>query len=167
MSDGRMSAREALRITVAANPVMRGAELAAKLGISRARVYQILKEEHLALTPPSRFMQDRRSRTGIREPIFGKYQRVNPTVIGTISELLVAADLMARGYTAFFPLVRTCKLDLVATSHDGTIVLRIEVRSGHRGRDGKIKYSTRPSDQRDHYAIVASGEQIAYEPPLP
>jgi hypothetical protein len=86
------------------------------------------------------------------------------SAVGSVSELLVAADLTARGWSVFFPLFRA-RCDLIACSWDAGIVRRFEVRSGKR-RNGTAGFQKTSNDVCDHYAIVISGEPIIYEPEL-
>jgi hypothetical protein len=87
-----------------------------------------------------------------------------------VSELLAAADLLARGYTVYAPLNRHAgHADLIALPRgggDGPITL--EVRSGHRNPNtGTTTWNRFPRNNADHYAVVVTGEVVVYEPPIP
>jgi hypothetical protein len=94
---------------------------------------------------------------------------VSAVTAGTISELLVAADLMARGYVVYFPLMkRTAHVDLIATpSNPDRLPLRIEVRSGTIGARGQVRYAKKADSRADHHAVVMTGEPVHYKPELP
>ena len=91
------------------------AEAAREIGISRQRVHQIAKT--IGVTFPDKRMLPRqfpvpapKSRVitgGVDTPI-------NHTVAGTICELLVAADLMARGYQVFLPVIPSKGHDIMS-----------------------------------------------------
>lgn len=65
--------------------------------------------------------------------------RLSTGVVGAIGELVVSADLMRRGYAVFRAVSPSCYSDLIAKK-DGR-VLEIEVRTMHRGRNGKPYFS--------------------------
>ncbi len=149
-------------------PITSVRELVALTGVSRQRVHQILRKEGLDV-PTERELRAARGivvRPVSRMPIEGPTVHITASAAGTISELMVAADLTTRGWTVFFPLVRTAKCDLLVLSADGTQTRRIEVRSGKRFRTS-LAYNAKPTDTRDHYAIVLSGEPVIFNPPLP
>ena len=87
--------------------------------------------------------------------------------IGAIAELVVAADLMRRGYEVYRAISPCSGADLVVLC--GSKMLRIEVRTGHRTIGG-LKWPKTPRDhgRYDHYAVVLhSTGEIFYEPALP
>lgn len=101
------------------------------------------------------------------------YRAVNPHVgtlcsgsIGALGELVVAIDLLKRGFEVFRAISPASTCDL-AVLRDGKL-LRIEVRTGHRTATGTLMFRRSGTDQRDHYAVVihADGPAIHYEPPL-
>ena len=89
---------------------------------------------------------------------------INSTAAGRVSELLVAADLIARGWHVFFPLDYRKGHDLIACGN-GRIV-SFEVRSGHRGKTGRLCFQRNHIMRSDHYAVAVTGEPVAYEPAL-
>ena len=133
---------------------------AREMGISRQRVYQLAREMGIE------FRKERR--TGGCEPrlVTGgiAVSRVNPSVAGKISELLVAADLMARGWQVFFPVYSNKGHDIVAIKNDK--IITVEVRSGSKSKTGVISCFKRPEDHSDYYGIVVTGEPVHYEPAL-
>lgn len=87
--------------------------------------------------------------------------------IGAIAELMVAADLMKRGYEVFRALSPSCSCDL-AILKNGRL-LRIEVRTAHRIPRGLVWARNKSTEDRhDHYALVLHSENlVTYEPELP
>jgi hypothetical protein len=72
--------------------------------------------------------------------------------IGAMSELLVAADLMKGGWSVFRALSPACFCDLVAYKDDQCRFL--EVRTGYRGVNGKLMFSTRLHGNATEFAVV-------------
>lgn len=162
-----MTARDTLRALVEADPTLTQSQLATLLGVTRQRVSQLVRAEGLTVRKgppgvgersPANAPQSRVLTGGVPTPI-------SHTVAGLIGELLTAADLMARGYTVFFPLSRTAVCDLVAIHRTGS-VLTIEVRCATRKGD-RLVWSRKDSSLANHFALVVTGEPVSYEPPLP
>ena len=94
---------------------------------------------------------------------------------GALSELLVAADLMAKGYEVFRALSPSCSCDLIANNGKG--LLRIECRTGSKNPNTGIysfakngMHSKWDESVLDHYAAIYytdKGYEIQYIPPLP
>lgn len=139
--------------------------IATELGVSRQHVYQVARRHKIDLpqnmTPrvftPRRSPQPRIQTGGIMA-------KVNHSVAGTISELLVAADLMARGWQVFLPVIASRGHDVIATK-DGKIAT-FEVRSAHRNATGTIKFARKADCLSDYYGLVITGEPVAYEPDI-
>lgn len=93
--------------------------------------------------------------------------KLSTSTVGTISELLVASDLLAAGYDVFKSLSPACCCDL-AILKEGKLY-RVEVTTAHYGPSGK-RMSPR-KDNFQNYDIVAyvlrAGKEIEYEPQLP
>lgn len=87
---------------------------------------------------------------------------------GAISELLVAADLLDKGFDVFRALSQHASCDLIALDADGS-VSRIEVRTANRRRgiesNGQVIPNCRPTDKCDLYAFVTDGDVIEYVTP--
>lgn len=161
-----MKTIEKIQALVAENPAISCSEVAQKLGLTRQRISSVCKDGGIVLAPayPAR---DRRG-VGYPRVITGGIQTMlNHTVGGTISELLVAADLMARGYKPYTPLVRQRSHDIIAITPCGEL-LTFEVKSGKRRDDGNgYTFAAAPRDaQSDHYAVVITGEPVIYKPEL-
>ncbi len=96
--------------------------------------------------------------------------------MGTISELIVASDLMLRGYEVFRALSPASSCDLLAMGSDG--ILRIEVRTGcfnpatgrvSWSRNTTMSHGKRSDADLDHYAVVTYQDGvpvITYEPAI-
>src|SRR5215831_13192242 len=101
-------------------------DIARELGVSPQRVSQILQEEGLRVP---RYAITRHSLSGVtnyeRGPPMPRiitavpFGRVTNAATGTVSELIAAADLLARGWNVFFPMVRVSKHDLIITDPTG------------------------------------------------
>jgi hypothetical protein len=86
--------------------------------------------------------------------------------VGAISELLVAADLLGRGYEVFRAVSPACSCDLAILSSG--VLTRVEVRTGVIGKTGKVYVSfSKKHDvgRSDVLAVVVNG-QITYTPEL-
>lgn len=150
------------------NPSASASDIAKELGISRQYVYVVFKEVGLRTD-----VGGYRPRKVISAPpaarvvTGGILVRISHTTAGTIGELLVAADLMARGFNVFHPLVRSKALcDLIAQNRQTGALERIEVRCGSR-RAGYI-HANKSADtsKYDRFAIVMTGEVVKYIPPF-
>jgi hypothetical protein len=76
--------------------------------------------------------------------------------IGAIGELFVCADLLGKGYEVFRSVSPTCSCDLVI--FDGCSLLRVEVRTGCRSMDDRIRYSG--STRADVMAVYVPSEKL-------
>lgn len=84
---------------------------------------------------------------------------------GAVAELVVAADLMRRGYEVFRALSPSCSCDL-AVLRDGLLV-RVEVRTGNRLTSGDVCVPLRERDKGRHDVMavyVAKDAAIEYSP---
>lgn len=99
------------------------------------------------------------------------YKKHNPTsgdsknkgATGAASELLVAADLLRRGYHVFRSVAPDGACDLLILQ--GKSVLRIEVKTAYRNRDGTIGWPNvvRQEGRHDILAIAVAGD-VHYKP---
>lgn len=156
-------------------------EIAAAMQVSRQRIYQVAAREGIALkrpavTPPlapepaGGAAAARRRRPG-KAPVNvprlitgGVPLQINSTATGRVAEILVMADLIARGWHVYAPLLDSRRgHDLIACGN-GRMV-SFEVRSGRRRPSG-VKFDRDMVVRSDHYAIVVTGEPVAYDPPL-
>lgn len=143
-------------------------EIAVALGISYSRSYQFAKANGIPL--PKRRYGPHPSRNRPAPPskprllTGGVPVQVSSAVVGKVSEVLVAADLMARGWHVYLPLVHRNGHDVIATS-DGRIIT-VEVRSAYRTQTGNISFTRTRGCKSSHYALVVTGEPVLYEPEL-
>lgn len=70
---------------------------------------------------------------------------ISTGTVGAMSEMVVAVDLMKRGYSVFRALSQSCLCDLVAYK-DGKSLL-IEVRTGYEQDNGKMFFPTNVRDK--------------------
>lgn len=150
----------------------RAGDIGRELGITRQRVHQLAKQMGLALPPPPKVVRSPTEYKPIsyksRAPLVmtgGVHTHLNSKVAGKIAELLVAADLMARGWQIYFPLNPNSHCDLVATLNDD--IISFEVRSAYRTKAGALVYNKKLHSTAKHYALVITGEPIEYLPHLP
>lgn len=147
-----MSARQVIeRACVGCGNTIRGARLAhRKFCGDRCRI------EHWRL------------RHNRRHPVFPTAARLSTGVVGAVSELIVSADLLGRGYEVFRSVSQSCSCDLAALKN-GTF-LRIEVRTGSVNKQGVMTCSLSKNDigRSDVLAVVdLSSNRIEYRPDLP
>lgn len=141
--------------------------IARKLGVTRQAVY--LASERFGIPLP-RYHLEHTRRGSATVPVArvttgGVQAPINHSVAGSICELLVAADLMARGWAAFMPVIASKGHDLIGVKDD--LVITIEVRSAYRNAAGKLIFAKKPDCRSAHYALCVTGEPVAYEPALP
>jgi hypothetical protein len=87
------------------------------------------------------------------------------TATGALSELLVATDLMRRGYDVFRALSPSSPCDLIILQ--GVATQRVEVRTGHRSPTGRLiaPIGNKDVGRSDIVAIVYDkGKHIVYLP---
>lgn len=97
------------------------------------------------------------------KPFFGG----NGLMVGARAELIVCADLLARGYSAYRSESRT-GIDLVALVGDDLTPLKIEVRSGKKSNNGSVSYAAIPKHQQryDVLAVAIPTGEVYYYGPL-
>lgn len=160
--------RQRVRELATDEPNLNMTDIAGRLGVSRERVRQIVDQESLNVPRGVTGIRSRKAPAPPAPRILtgGVAVKITHTAAGLIGELLVAADLTARGYVVFFPLSRTSACDLVSLSPDG-LLEKIEVRCGTR-HGGTIRYNRKLiGGVHDRYAIVVTGEPVVYRPELP
>jgi hypothetical protein len=159
----KQTTRERVRQLVKDEPTLNLSDIARRVGVSRERVRQLVESEGLA--PPLGVVGYKPRSPASRVITGGVPTPINHTVAGTIAELLVAADLSARGLIVFFPLVRTAACDLMTLDRSGHVE-RIEVRCGHRSGK-RVVFNQKDKSKSDRRAVVITGEPVIYEPPMP
>ena len=155
-----MTAKEHIAALRAENPNLPAATIAEQVGISRQRVSQLLTDLGLPTKIP------REHRRGPLTKMYRYGPRTVPCVIGSISELIVAMDLLSRGLDVHRSLTPNSVVDLIAMSRTSTEIARVEVRSGKLNRLGQPNAS-RPTHARyDIFAITLPDGEIVYSPPI-
>lgn len=173
-----MSARDQVVEIIRSGERITISEIAARCGVSRQRIHRILRQEGLRAPVDGRLHPRRPSSpdsSQMAPPVVtgGIPESVSKTAGGQISELLAAADLLARGYRPFRPVVGNSLFDIVAINPRTGAILTIEVKSG-RKIDGRLVFQRNScvkvrhcESEPDHYAVVCKGEPVEYVPPLP
>jgi hypothetical protein len=149
------SAREQIIRILQSLTDISAAELGRRVGVSRERVRQILKD----LGYPSARGKGRpfgpSVLAGVSAP--GTRRIGKPTAVR-----LVAEDLLARGFAIFAPVRTTRACDLVAVSGRGTVNLITVCMPGTARKPVRRTRGARPR----RLAFVSPGLPIRYEPPL-
>ena len=181
MSTQDQSTRERLAAMIAeAGHPPTISDAAEALSVSRQRISQLYKSMGLVmprgrrskpLTAAGREVQTlpQTAAPSARLAIGGRAAALTTNAAGHVSELIAAADLIARGFSVLAPIAQTtAPVDLVTVSRQSGRVERIEVRSGTR-RNGKVSWTRSGGARRtlcDRYAIVLAGEPVRYSPPF-
>lgn len=92
-----------------------------------------------------------------------QWKHLSSGTVGSIQELRVSTDLLIKGWEVFRALSLSASCDLLLQKN-GTII-RMEVRTGYRGKSGKIYHATR--NIRAEYLAIALPNEIIYIPELP
>ena len=87
---------------------------------------------------------------------------VASATVGTVSELLVAVKLMENGWSVFKSLSPASAFDLIAFKNG--VMKKVEVKTGHRWKDGKVSFPKHPHSHHDHMAIVVEAGEILFNP---
>lgn len=160
---------EVLRLR-AADPQVTATMMAEELGVSREAVRQILVKLGLPTKTGKTFSW--RRRRGARGPMVpappaGFTENCSRPMRGAWAELLVAVDLIGRGYEIFTAAYGSSSCDMLALREGKT--LRVEVKLGQW--NGSKHTASINSDRRksfDLLAIVArDGKEVRYLPELP
>lgn len=143
------------------DPKMSAAQIAGELGISRERVRQLL----LQLGLPTDTRIDRR-KTKHRNYAARFGIELSSHTIGCISEMLVCADLLQKGWHVYRSISPHAPDDLVARREKKTVA--VEVRSGRQNRAGVISCA-KPIREKtwDVLAVVLPSGEIHYQPEIP
>lgn len=74
---------------------------------------------------------------------------------GAASELVVAVDLIKRGYYVYRNVAPAGPCDLVAIRKGGTNVMRVEVKTGYKTKAGEIRPTKTAQIRDDDYDVLA------------
>jgi hypothetical protein len=98
-----------------------------------------------------------------------QWYKVNPpkgmatATTGTVSELVVAVDLLRRGFSVFRAMSPACNCDLAVLS-DGRLC-RVEVKTAYITKSGELTHPTVDCSRFDVLALVR-GDLISYRPSI-
>lgn len=86
--------------------------------------------------------------------------------VGAVHELVVAVDLMRRGYPTFRAMSPASPCDLIFIK--GEEIKRVEVRTSRKTPTGGLEIRVSPKDagRYDHYAFVSHDNEIVYVPEI-
>lgn len=119
------------------NPAMTAAQLAEWAGVTRARVYQVLKSYEMkapdATLRPFISNQNPVRSVGLSRKMADGSSRTS-SLVGDLSELVVATDLLRRGAFVYRATTTNAPFDLVACI--GADLARVEVRTAKIRPDG-------------------------------
>jgi len=92
------------------------------------------------------------------------YPGLSRGTAGAISELIVCADLLKKGYEVFRAVSQSCSCDLLISKNG--VIKRLEVRTAS-GKEENPSFPIHPRDRgkQDHFAAVLNEKPI-YIPPL-
>ncbi len=163
MTAEEISTRERLVQLIQEDPDIPVSELAEALDVTRQRVHQLLNALGIS-RPLTRGFRRQRQRMVITG---GVRAAVTQATQNTVSELLVAADLMQLGHQVFLPMPRhRLGVDLITLHIETFETERIYVTTGRR-RGGELVCDRPVTPLHDRLAIVVSGERPIYEPAFP
>lgn len=99
------------------------------------------------------------------QPLVSHYRElgISPGTVGAIAELIVAVDLMKRGYHVFRSMSPSCPYDLI--TFRGDEVRRFEVKTAYKTLSGRLYHPKLRNETFDHLALVV-GTEITYRPEL-
>lgn len=105
----------------------------------------------------------------IKYGYLGNRLNLETGTLGAMSELIAAADLIARGYEVYRALSPSSKSDLVVIK-DG-VIKRVEVRTGYRYKTSHDLFFSKDRCHSDMFAVVVSPgvsaeTEILYVPEL-
>jgi len=79
-------------------------------------------------------------------------EKISTGKTGAISELIVCADLLDKGYEVFRSISQSCSCDLIAMKNNE--IIKIEVKTGRIKSDGNIGYAIK-EEQKNNFDILA------------
>lgn len=156
------SSRDKLKKLIAKNPKITAREAAEHLGVSRQRLYQILKTEGVILARPTTILS---RPVEIAKEKLSKHEGLPPYVVGEMNELLVAIDLLKLGYDVYRSITGRGLCDLVAVHRVNGSATRIEVKTAYNVK-GRVLSSKGAQNKFDVLARVFWDGEIQYDPPL-
>lgn len=96
----------------------------------------------------------------------GAYEGVSNNNVGAIAELEVCSDLLKMGFNVFRSVSQNALCDMIITKR-GSPMLRVEVKSAYRNKNGAINYPRPKEEDHDILALYLHSERIIiYKPEL-
>ena len=152
------SAREQIVRILQSLTDISAAELGRRVGVSRERVRQILKD----LGYPTARGKGR-PHGAVLLPGSDNTQARRLTKATATKE--VAEDLLGRGYAIFAPLRTTKTCDLIAVDDQGNVSLILCVPNAPGKRTSRHR-GVQNRHAEVHHALVIAGQPVSYDPPL-
>lgn len=135
--------------------------IADELKCTRAYVC-IIYRRHGLMRPPRKYRVRENTKKGV-QTLFQWGKQLAPAVSGTVGELIVATDLMKRGYHVFRAMAWTCPCDLIAMDVESNRLLRVECKAGRVTRVSKKLKFVKPEQGRyDVLAVIAQDHSVYY-----
>jgi endogenous inhibitor of DNA gyrase (YacG/DUF329 family) len=95
----------------------------------------------------------RNKRESIAQGRYTTDKTVSPASTGAMSELIVSADLLRKGYAVFRAVSPSCYCDIIAIKKD--VIWHIEVRTGYKNpRTHSLNFPRRISENVNVVAVV-------------
>lgn len=156
-----METREEVAALRLDDPEITAAEMSRRLGVSTERIRQIL----IALGLPTSTSRSRQEPATKRPTTGVSLEHCNNTTArGTWAELVVAADLVCRGYEVFLQRSGGSSCDMISLK-DGRCE-RVEVKLGTWSSSKWRSPAYRDTGLHDRFVIVGTDNSIKYEPPF-
>ena len=156
------SSRDKLKKLISKNQNITAREAAEKLGLSRQRLYQILKTEGIVLARPTTILSRPVDKVKAK---FSQHEGLPPYVVGEMNELLVAIDILKRGHDVYRSITGRGLCDLVAVHRTSGVAIRVEVKTAYNVK-GRVLASKGNQNKFDIMARVFWDGEIHYDPPL-
>lgn len=141
------------------NPNLSTTDLATKLGCSRQAVYDALKKLGL----PSVSKWDLRPAPANKKPVFTPlFENLSPYQAAAVSEMVVATEMLLRGFDIYKSVTSAGMCDLVAINRSDEKITRIEVKTARKTPSGKYLHSPARKNKYDILALVFPDKSIKY-----
>lgn len=91
------------------------------------------------------------------------HKELDTSTKGALTELLIACDLIKKGWHVYRGVSYTCPFDLII--YNGKKLIRVEATTGHY-INGKLNHCKVLDEKKDILAIYIYPDEIIYQPPL-
>lgn len=161
-----MGARETLRALIRKRPNLTIAEALTELGVSRQRLHVLLREEGITLQRSARSDIPRSDVSPFKDLPSGVADGLPPYAVNGIKEMIVAVDLLRKGYDVYRSLTAGGLCDLVVVDRTNGKCTRLEVKSASVWRTGRVSHSPTGRNSFDALALVFKDGSVEYRPPI-